>query len=70
MGQGIDFKKQMSETVYVNLPGPEEPTPGMSGTELLHGFLAELYKTPNKEIKAFVANLCSKWNVVYRVKSD
>ena len=70
MGQAIEFQKQMMETVYVNLPGPHEPTPGMTGGELLHGFLAELYEPPSKEMKAFVAGLCSRWNVVYREKRD
>ncbi len=62
----IEYQKMMTEIVYVNLPGPEEPTPGMSGGELLHGFLAELYTTGNQDIKAFVTNLCIKWNVHYR----
>jgi hypothetical protein len=56
----------MTEIVYVNLPGPQEPSPGMTGGELLHGFLAELYQTSNSEIKNYVSNLCNKWNVRYR----
>ena len=56
----------MMEIVYVNLPGPAEPTPGMSGGELLHGFLAELYRAPSPEMKAHVGGLCLRWNVVYR----
>lgn len=70
MGQSIEFQKQFSETVYVNLPGPREPEAGMSGGELLHGFLAELYEPPSPEMKAFVTGLCSRWNVVYREKHD
>jgi hypothetical protein len=66
MPQSIEFQKQMLETVYINLPGPSEPTPGMSGGELLHGFLAEIYNSPGAETKALVKSLCSKWNVVYR----
>jgi hypothetical protein len=66
MGTALDYQKVMSEIVFVNLPGPEEPTPGMSGGELLHGFLAELYQAPNQNIKAFVDSLCLKWNVHYR----
>ena len=69
MGTAIDFQKQYSETVYVNLPGPVEPTPGMSGGELLHGFLAELYNSP-KEVREYVNQLCTRWNVVYRHKAD
>jgi hypothetical protein len=56
----------MTEIVWVNLPGPQEPNPGMTGGELLHGFLAELYETSNLEIKNYVSNLCNKWNVRYR----
>ena len=66
MGQSIEYQKQMIEIVYVNLPGPEESTPGMTGGELLHGFLAELYRAPSAEMKAYISNLCIKWNVHYR----
>jgi hypothetical protein len=37
----------------------------MSGGELLHGFLAELYKSSNPELKASVNQLCFRWNVHY-----
>lgn len=70
MGGAIDFQKQFSETVYVNLPGPDEPVPGMTGGELLHGFLAELNRAPTPELQAFVGKLCDRWNVVYRHKRD
>jgi hypothetical protein len=63
MPQSIEYQKQMTELVYINLPGPSEPDPGMSGGELLHGFLAELYKSPSAELKACVSNLCYRWNV-------
>ena len=66
MGQAIEYQKLMTEIVYINLPGPAEPTPGMTGGELLHGFLAELHEQPNAEAKAFLANLCARWNVHYR----
>ncbi len=66
MGQSIEYQKLMTEIVYINLPGPAEPTPGMTGGELLHGFLAELYLTSNPETKNFVLQLCGKWNVRYR----
>jgi hypothetical protein len=58
----------MTETVYINLPGPAEPVAGMSGGELLHGFLAELYQVSNPEMKNYVTLLCSKWNVHFREK--
>ncbi len=66
MPQSIEYQKLMTEIVYINLPGPGEPTPGMTGGELLHGFLVELYQTPSPEVKNFVTVLCSKWNVHYR----
>ena len=66
MAQAIEYQKLMTEIVYINLPGPTEPTPGMTGGELLHGFLVELYQSPNPEVKNFMTLLCSKWNVHYR----
>ncbi len=66
MGTAIEYQKLMTEIVYINLPGPEEPSPGMSGGELLHGFLAELYRTPGSEVTKYVGTLCSKWNIRYR----
>ena len=66
MGTSIEYQKLMTEIVYVNLPGPSEPTVGMSGGELLHGFLAELYRAPDAETKNFVNGLSLKWNVHYR----
>jgi glucosamine 6-phosphate synthetase-like amidotransferase/phosphosugar isomerase protein len=53
MGSAIEYQKQMTEIVYINLPGPTEPSPGMSGGELLHGFLAELYLSPDADIFIF-----------------
>jgi len=66
VGTAIEYQKLMTEIVYINLPGPAEPTPGMSGGELLHGFLAELYKAPDAETRNYVNSLCLKWNVHYR----
>jgi hypothetical protein len=66
MAQSIEYKKLMAEIVYINLPGPQEATPGMSGGELLHGFLAELHRLPTPEMNVSISNLCSKWNVHYR----
>lgn len=66
MGTAIEYQKQMTEIVYVNLPGPTEPTSGMTGGELLHGFLAGLYNAPSEEVKNFIISLCLKWNVHYR----
>ena len=51
MGTPIEYQKLMTEIVYINLPGPEEPAPNMTGGELLHGFLAELYRIPNTGIQ-------------------
>ena len=66
MAGSIEYQKLMTEIVYVNLPGPGEPTPGMTGGELLHGFLAELYRIPNPELKNYLNLMCGKWNVRYR----
>ncbi len=66
MGQAIEYQKLMTEIVHIDLPGPQEPTPGMTGGELLHGFLAELYRAPEPEMKNYVTYLCGKWNVHYR----
>jgi hypothetical protein len=66
MGTPIEYQKLMTEIVYINLPGPTEPNPGMTGGELLHGFLAELYHASNPEVKSFITSLCLKWNVHYR----
>ncbi len=66
MAGSIEYQKLMTEIVYINLPGPDEPTPGMTGGELLHGYLVELYQAPNPEVKNFVSFLCAKWNVHYR----
>lgn len=65
MPQSIEYQKVMWEIVYVNLPGPAEPFPGMSGGELLHGFLAELHDSPNAEFKRITEMLCARWNVRY-----
>jgi hypothetical protein len=69
VGTAIEYQKLLTEIVYINLPGPEEPMPGMSGGELLHGFLADLYKSTEPELKNALNLLCSKWNIHYRNKS-
>jgi len=66
MGTSIDYQKVMTEIVWVNLPGPAEPEPGMSGGELLHGFLAELHEGGTLETRNFVEELGMRWNVRYR----
>jgi len=64
--QSIEYQKVMTEIVHVNLPGPAEPNPGMSGGELLHGFLAELRRAPSEELRAYLDDLCNKWGIRYR----
>jgi hypothetical protein len=66
MSAAIEYQKLMTEIVYINLPGPPEPNPGMSGGELLHGYLAELYQAPSPELKNYINSLCIKWNIHYR----
>lgn len=70
MSTAIEYQKLMTEIVYINLPGPEEPAPGMSGGELLHGFLSELYMGASHENKEFLNSLCLKWNVHFREKKN
>lgn len=70
MAQPIEYQKIMTEMVYINLPGPAEPKPGMSGGELLHGFLTELRGAQNPELKSLVNHLCSRWNIHFREKGD
>jgi hypothetical protein len=65
MPQSIEYQKLMTEIVYINLPGPSQPIDGMTGGELLHGFLTDLYTTSTPETKNFVMALCNKWNVRY-----
>ena len=66
MGTAVEYQKVMTEIVYVNLPGPEEPSGGMTGGELLHGFLADLYRARDPNVKAYIESLCGKWNIYYR----
>ena len=66
MPGAIEYQKIMTEIVYVNMPGPDEPTERMSGGELLHGFLSDLHNAENPTVKQYVNELCIKWNVHYR----
>ncbi len=66
MGTAIDYQKVMTEIVDINLPGPTEPGPGMTGGELLHGFLADIDRAEDNNVCAFIESLCGKWNVHYR----
>jgi hypothetical protein len=66
MATPIEYQKLMTEIVYINLPGPEEPAPNMTGGELLHGFLAELHRITNPEMREHIMALCNKWNVRFR----
>ena len=66
MGTAVEYQKVMSEIVFINLPGPPEPTPGMTGGELLHGFLADLYAAGDANVKTYLDSICGKWNVHYR----
>ncbi len=50
MATAIEYQKLMTEIVYINLPGPAEPTPGMSGGELLHGFLEQPQLRPQLDL--------------------
>ena len=64
----VEYQKVMTEIVYINLPDFTEPTPGMAGSELFHGFVGEFARATDPEVKAFVNAACSKWNVHFRNK--
>jgi hypothetical protein len=66
MATAIEYQKLMTEIVYINLPGPDEPANVMTGGELLHGFLAELHRINEPEMKEHIISLCNKWNIRYR----
>jgi hypothetical protein len=66
MATPIEYQKLMTEIVYINLPGPEEAAPNMTGGELLHGFLAELHRAGSPEFREHLNALCNKWNIRYR----
>ena len=66
MSPSIEYQKVMTEIVYINMPAPEEPRPGMSGMDILHGFLGELGRAKDEHIKSFVDSMCLKWNVHFR----
>jgi len=66
MGSAMEYQKLMMEIVYINMPGPEEPTSVMTGGELLHGFLVDLYQSANPEVRNYISFLCNKWNIHYR----
>jgi hypothetical protein len=69
MGPHIEYLKVISEVVFINLPGPDEPAPAMSGGELMHGFLADLYNMKDPAFQQYLASLCMKWNIHYRHKA-
>lgn len=54
----------------INLPGPQEPAAEMSSQELLHGFLADLYRNASPETKDYIDKLGRKWNVRYKPQSE
>ena len=56
----------MAEIVFINLPGPKEPKPEMTGGDLLHGFLSDLYQASDTDVKTFITSLCEKWSIHYR----
>jgi DNA-binding transcriptional MerR regulator len=54
----------------IKMAGSQDPAPGMSDQELLHGFLTDLYRKAGPETKAYVDELCRKWNVRFRPQSE
>jgi DNA-binding transcriptional MerR regulator len=74
-GQGFSLS-QISQMLskeksnVIDVCGPQEPTGQMNDQELLHGFLTELYRKATPETKAYVDELCRKWNVRFRAQSE
>lgn len=66
MEPAIEYKKLITSVVYINPPEFVEPSPDMSGSELLHGFLAEINQATDPETKNYIDYLCRKWNIHYR----
>lgn len=66
----VEYEKVMTEIVYINLPAPEEPKPGMSGSELFYGFIGEFTRASSPEVKDFIKDACTKWNVHFREKGQ
>jgi DNA-binding transcriptional MerR regulator len=53
----------------ITVSNPQEPTSEMSDQELIHGFLTDLYQKAGPETKAYVNDLCRKWNIRFRASS-
>jgi hypothetical protein len=66
MSPAIEYNKQITSVVYINPPDFKDPSPGMSGSELLHGFLAEINQAMDPEVKYYIDSVCRRWNVYYR----
>ncbi|MFH1381825.1 MAG: hypothetical protein ABIH70_02930 [Chloroflexota bacterium] len=66
----VEFEKVLTDIVYINLPTPEEPKPGMSGSELFNGFIGEFARARTPEVRKFVEAACTKWNVHFRQKNQ
>jgi hypothetical protein len=58
----------MSERVYINFPGPTRPTEEMNGMERLHGFLCEIDRIPDPDLRLMIRIIGLKWGVRYRNK--
>ena len=54
----------------IDMTGPHEPADGMSDKELLHGFLAELYRESTPRTKNYIDELSRKWNVRFRTENE
>jgi DNA-binding transcriptional MerR regulator len=51
----------------ISLMLKKEPASAVNDQEQLHGFLTELYLKASPETKAYVDDLCRKWNVRIQV---
>ena len=72
-GFSLSQIRQMLTKEHVNvikMPGPQEPAAEMSDQELLHGFLAELYRESSPKTKAYIDELSRKWNVHFQTQGQ
>jgi DNA-binding transcriptional MerR regulator len=66
----INLMLTKEQNNVINMQGSREPDAEMSDKELLHGFLTDLYQKASPETKAYVDELCRKWNVRFRAQSE
>ena len=66
-GAAIDYQKVFTERVFIKKDGPVDPDLNITGGELLHGYLCDIYRLGQKDenLKATIEGMCRKWNIYY-----